>query len=127
MAEKLFKGRTEDGALPFLSAEFWKKGTKVAGVVDRLFQAGDQQCCSLHLLSPVTIDGVETDQVAVGAMAGLRMAMQAAKLRGLVEGDRVWLECTGHTAPKKNGNSPRVDFLIEVARDDEVQEEGTSF
>jgi hypothetical protein len=122
MTEKVYKGRTEDAAAPFLSAEFWKKGTMIAGTVERLFKAGDQQCCALRLINPVTVAGEETDQVSLGAMAGLRMAIQAAHLRGLAEGDKVWIECTGQTAPKKVGNSPRVDFSVEVVRDDEMEQ-----
>lgn len=122
MAEKLYKGRTEDAAAPFLSAEFWKKGTKVSGVVEREFKAGDQQCYALRLLSPVTVDGVETDQVSIGAMAGIRMALQAAHLRGFSVADRVWIECTGQTPSKNPKNSPRVDFSVEISRDDESGE-----
>jgi hypothetical protein len=127
MTEKLYKGRTEDAALPFLSATFWKQGTKVSGVIERLFKAGDQQCATVRCLSPITVDGTETDTVNVGAMAGIRMALQAAHLKGFAEGDRIWLECTGFEPPKKAGNSPRVNFKVEVSRDDEFAVEEVPF
>ena len=122
MAEKIYKGRTEDAPSLFLSASFWQKGTKVSGVIGMPFKAGDQQCYQLRLLSPVEVDGVETDEVSIGAMAGIRMALQACHLRGFAEGDKVVIECTGKTAPKNPKNSPRVDFSIEVIRDDKSEE-----
>jgi hypothetical protein len=116
MAEKVFRGRTEDAELPFLSAEFWKAGLKVVGVVKDVFMAGEQKCYALELVTPVTLDEEEVDRVAIGSMAGLRMAFQAARLNGLCVGDRVVLECTGKTPSKKPENSARVNFDIEVGR-----------
>jgi hypothetical protein len=116
MTEKVYKGRTEDAEAPFLSADFWKPGTKIAGMVDRVFMAGEQKCYGLSLLTPVAVDGEETNQVSLGSMAGLRMALQAARLSELQARDRVVIVCTGKTPSKKEGNSPRVDFEVEVTR-----------
>jgi hypothetical protein len=116
MADKVFKGRTEDAEAPFLSADWWKPGSKIVGTVDRSFMAGEQKCYGLSLLVPVAIDGEETTQVSLGSMAGLRMALQAARLVEFQPRDRVVLVCTGKTPSKKEGNSPRVDFEVEVTR-----------
>jgi hypothetical protein len=118
MGERVFKGRTEDAEAPFLSAEFWKQGVKVSGVVDRVFEIEHRKNYALTLVKSVDLDGEPYDIVSIGESAGLRMAMQAARVRQLLEGDKVVVECTGTTAPKKAGNSPRVNFAIEVTRPD---------
>ncbi len=116
MAEQTFKGRTEDAEAPFLGAEFWDKGKKVFGVVEREFDSVNGKCYVLTPLNPIVLDGEEWDRVSVGNMAGFRMALQAGHLKELRVGDKVVLECTGKTPPKKEGNSPRVNFAIEVTR-----------
>jgi hypothetical protein len=116
MTEQVFRGKTEEAELPFLSADFWEQGVRVVGVVMQSFMAGEQRCYELDLVTPVRIDEEEVERVAVGSMAGLRMAMQAAGLSELKVRDRVVLVCTGKTPPKKEGNSPRVNFEIEVGR-----------
>jgi hypothetical protein len=116
MAEQTFKGRTEDAEAPFLGAEFWAKGKRVTGVVERIFAVGEQQCHVLKLVTPVELEGEPLDRVSVGNSAGLRMALQAGHLTELRKGDKVSLECTGKTPSKKEGNSPRTDFEIEVTR-----------
>ncbi len=116
MAEKTFKGRTEDAEAPFLGAEFWEKGKQVVGVVERLFTVGEQQCHVLRLVTPVEVDGEELDCVSIGNSAGFRMALQAGHLSGLRINDKVSLLCSGKTPPKKEGNSPRTNFEIEVTR-----------
>jgi hypothetical protein len=121
MGVQVFKGRTVDAQSPFLSTEFWKKGVRVAGVIERVFKIEGRNNYAVHLLKPVEIDGEPCDVVSVGESAGLRMAMQAAKVHELREGDQVVLECEGETASKKKGNSPRKDFNIEVTRP-EVEE-----
>ncbi len=116
MAEQTFKGRTEDAEAPFIGAEFWAKGKRLTGVVERVFAVGEQQCYVLKLVTPVELDGEPLDRVSVGNSAGLRMALQAGHLAELLKGDKVSLECSGKTPSKKEGNSPRTDFAIEVTR-----------
>jgi hypothetical protein len=116
MAEKVFKGRTEDAEAPFLNAKFWRKGMTVAGVVERSFVTENGNCFVLHSLKPIQIDGEETDRFSIGGMAGFRMALQAAGVDALRLGDRLFIECTGETPAVKEGNSPRVNFAVELTR-----------
>lgn len=125
MSSQVFKGRTEDAEAPFLSSEFWKEKKSIAGVVRRIFKIEGRNNYALDLIKPVELDGEPADRVSVGESAGLRMAMQAARLRELREGDEVVLTCTGETQSKKAGNSPRKNFEIEVTRpqvEDEIPE-----
>ena len=117
MAEQVFRGKTEDAAAPFLSADFWEKDRKIVAVVDRSFKAGDKQCYALRLVKPITLDGDEVENVSIGNMAGLRMALQAAHVHELRADDKLVLTCTGKTPPKKQGNSPMVNFEVEITRD----------
>jgi hypothetical protein len=114
MPEKTYKGRTEDAEAPFLGADFWSVGKSVSGVVLRSFESVNGRCYVLGLVTPVEMAGEEVDEVSIGNMAGFRMAMQAAHLTDLRVKDKVFLSCYGKTPPKKEGNSPRVDFDIEV-------------
>lgn len=116
MPEKVFRGRTEDAAAPFLGAEFWTEGKKILAVVDREFDVEDRKCYTLRVLTPVEVDGVECAMVSMDTTAGLKMALQAAGLPRLLAGDKVFLTCTGKEPPKKQGNSPRTNFEIEVTR-----------
>lgn len=125
MADQVFRGRSEDAEAPFLGSEFWKDGAKIAGVVQRVFKVEGRNNYALDLLKPIEIEGEPCDRVSLGESAGLRMAMQAARLKELREMDQIVLVCTGHTASKKVGNSPRTDFEIEVTRpsaDEEIPE-----
>lgn len=116
MTEKVYRGRTEDAAAPFLGAEFWAEGKSAVGVIMRSFDTQNGVCFVLNLVAPVMLDGEEIDRVSVGNMAGFKMALQAAGLQGLRIGDKLAIECTGKTPSKKEGNSPRVDFTVEVTR-----------
>lgn len=109
-----YRGRTEDAESPILGADFWQKGVKIVGEVLRSFLTANGTCYELHLGSPVLIDGESWDRVSVGAMAGFRMALAAARLNELRPSDKLYLECTGKTETKK-GN-PRVNFSLEVSR-----------
>lgn len=117
---KTFQGRTEDATAPFLNAEFWKKGTKLQGVVSRTFQIQNgtklQNCITLQLQNPVTVDGKKEELVSIGDMAGLRMALQAAGCDELQRNDAVLLECTGRTPSEDKTKSDRVDFAITISR-----------
>lgn len=125
MGDQVFRGRTEDAEAPFLGSEFWKKDTRIAGVVERAFKIDGRNNYTVTLLKPVEIEGEPYDRVNVSESAGFRMAMQSARLRELRERDQVVLTCTGETPSKKAGNSPRKDFEIEVTRpqvEDEIPE-----
>jgi hypothetical protein len=116
MAEQVFKGRSVDAESPFLGTDFWKKDVRIAGVVERVFKIDGRNNYTVNLLKAVEIDGEPCDVVAIGESAGLRMAMQDARLKELKEGDQIVLLCEGETPSKKAGNSPRKDFAIEVTR-----------
>lgn len=116
MTEQVFKGRSVDAESPFLSTEFWAKDVRISGVVERVFKIEGRNNYALHLLKPVEIDGETCDVVSLGESAGLRMALQDARLKALREGDQITLTCEGETPSKKAGNSPRKDFAIEVTR-----------
>ncbi len=123
MGDQVFRGRSEDAEAPFLSTEFWKENTKIAAVVDRVFKIDGRNNYALSLVKPVELEGEPYDRVSLGESAGLRMAMQAARLRELRERDQIVLVCTGETASKKAGNSPRKNFDLEVTRPDVMDEE----
>jgi hypothetical protein len=116
MTEQVFKGRTEDAAAPFLGAEFWSKDKVVVGVIERSFETKNGVCFVLRSMKPVEVDGEDVDRFSVGNMAGFKMALQAAGLIALRVGDKVWMKCTGETPATKEGNSPRVNFEVEVTR-----------
>jgi hypothetical protein len=111
---KPITGRTEDAEAPFLDAAFWKKGLRIVGFVDRSFQTQNGECYVLVLQDPVEIDGEPEEKVSIGAMKGFQMALQAANYPKLHKGDLLVAECTGLTAPKKEGHSPRVNFAVEI-------------
>lgn len=116
MGERMFAGKTEDAEAPFLGADFWKKGVEIEGVVERAFDSINGRCYVLKLAQPVEVAGEEWDRVSVGNLTGFRMALQAAKLSGLQNGDRVVLFCTDLVPAKKEGFSPRVNFALTVKR-----------
>ncbi len=111
-----FQGRTEDVEAPFLGADFWKKGEAVSGVVVRQFDTLAGRAYVLALDNAVDLGGELEEQVSIGAMKGFLMALQAAKVDHLVNGDVIRLECTGVNPPTKEGYSPRVNFVITVIR-----------
>lgn len=115
-AFQTFKGRSEDAEAPFLSTDFWTKDKRLVGIVDRVFKIDGRDNYAVKLAKPIELHGETVDVVFVGESAGLRMAMQAARLRELRVEDRVNLLCTGETASKEAGKSPRKNFEIEVQR-----------
>lgn len=118
MPEKVYHGKTEDAAAPFLGAKFWSKGESVLGVIERSFETENGTCFVLHSMKPIVVDGEETLRFSVGNMAGFKMALQASGLTGLRIGDKLWISCTGETPAVKEGNSPRVNFEVEVTRNE---------
>jgi hypothetical protein len=114
---KVYEGRTEDAEAPFLSGEFWEKGTEVRGIVERQYPTENGICYVLELERPVKINGIEDEvsTVSMGNLSGFTMALQAART-GLRIGDVIELECTGHKPPKQEGYSPRPNFAIKIVR-----------
>ncbi|SRR6266571_1326608 len=122
MGEQVFRGRSEDAAAPFIPSEWWTKDKRVVGVVERIFQVEGRENYGIRLLKPVELGGEQCEEVSIGESAGFRMALQAARLHGLREGDHIVLTCYGETPSKNPKHSPRKDFEIEVTRQD-VQDE----
>jgi hypothetical protein len=116
MGDLVFRGDTENAEAPFLSTEFWKKDTRIIGIVERVFKIDGRNNYAVKLAKPVEVEGEECDVVSIGESAGLRMAMQDAKLRELRVDDTVMLLCTGEKPATKAGNSPRKNFQIEIKR-----------
>lgn len=112
---KTFTGKSTDAQAPFLKQAYFKKGTKIEGIVLRTFENENGLSYVIHSREPLMVNGKKEQQVAIGAMAGLRMALNAAGLDELQADDRIILECTGLT-PTDKGN-PRTDFKIAVQRD----------
>lgn len=113
------KGRTDEVQGTFLGAEFWTLGKKIIGQVVRPFQSVNGRCYTLKLGKPVEIDGHQEDVVSIGALKGFQMALDATGWSELRAGDNVVLSCTGHKDPGKAGQSPMVEFEIEVTREDD--------
>jgi hypothetical protein len=111
-----FKGKSSDAQAPILGAKFWKKGIKIEGTVLKSFQTQNGECFVISLRSPVKVGTTMEKQVAIGALKGFHMALNAAGLEDLKERDAVIIECTGVTATNK-GND-RVDFNVAVNRPD---------
>ncbi len=113
-----FEGRTEDAEAPFLTADFWKEGVNVRGVVSKLFLTKLNQipCYVLDLEDSVSVEDAETDRISVGNLTGFTMAMQTAGIDRLRVKDIVELECTGIKPAKKEGFSPRINFRLKVVR-----------
>ena len=120
-----FVGRSTDSEAPFLSASFWQVGTSITGKAVKAFDSKPdpnkpaQRCYVIELDSPVEIDGEEWDRVSVGNLAGFKMALEAMKpsrLDGLRMGDLILLECDSIKPAKKEGYSPRINFVMRVTR-----------
>jgi hypothetical protein len=111
MGNKL-EGRTGDVANNFLGSDFWRPGVGITGTVLRKFASANGQCYALELDEPVELNGESTQEVALGNLTGLRMAIQAAGVEDLQAGDKIALECT-ELQPTAKGN-PRIDFRIEI-------------
>ena len=111
----VYKGKTEDANSPILGAGWWKKGKKIVGKVLRSFKTENGECYSIDLAEAVLVPDLgQLKLVSVGALKGFQMALAAAGLSGLKEGDGLFLECTGETGTDK-GN-PMVNFYVEVHR-----------
>jgi hypothetical protein len=113
---KTFQGSTEQAGGGFLGADFWKKGTKVEGVVTGQFETSTGLAYSLHLNKEVNLDGEKTDRVSIGGLKGFLMALRAAGVPDgeLLTGDAIIAECTG-TSPSGKG-SDMINFKVLVNR-----------
>jgi len=111
-----FKGKSSDAQAPILGAKFWKKGKKIEGTVLKSFQTTNGICFVISLRTPQLVNNVLEKQVAIGALKGFHMALNAAGLEELQERDAVIIECTGVT--ETNKGNPRVDFNVAVNRPD---------
>jgi hypothetical protein len=109
-----YKGKTQDAQCPILGATYWKKGLKIEGTVSKSFQTTNGTCFETTLKTPVKVNGTLEKKVAIGALAGFHMALNACGLDELQVRDRVIIECTGTTGTTK-GND-RVDFNVAVDR-----------
>lgn len=136
---KVFKGNTAGGqekakALqaadsPFLPAAYWEKGRKMAFVVVSTHKSSNGPYVGAQLVSPpsVRIDGKDHSVVRIGNLAGITLArlqaLDGAKNRYFMVGDKVHLECTGVTPPEKQGYSPSPNFELELERETDEPEE----
>jgi len=115
MAKQTFNGITEDAQSLFLGSEFWKKGSKIEGVVTGEFTTSTGKCYNITLNKPVTVKGEKTDKVSIGGLKGLAMALRASGANEFQEGDAVIVECTG-TTPTDKGND-QINFKVLVNRE----------
>ena len=97
-------------------------GKAVAGKIIRIFPVENRQNYVLDLDAPVELNGETLEQITVGESKGLTMALQAAGVSALREGDDVKLVCTGEQPPKKEGHSPMLLFSVHVTRDGKSRE-----
>ena len=139
----VFKGNTSGGReiskqretelAPFLSAEYWRKGVKVSFIVLGVHRAAGtygpyisaQLVLPAKTKTPATGD-TEFTCVRIGNLAGITLArMQAldgAKNKNFVVGDRVFLKCTGISKAKEAGHSDSPDFEMEIDREEDAPE-----
>lgn len=106
------RGRTDQVKGAFLGEAFWEPDKKIIGKVVRTFESENGTCYTLKLSKPMLVDGEQQEIVAIGALKGFQMAMDAAGVSRLHEGDTLVALCT---AKKSTGKaSPMVEFEIEV-------------
>lgn len=112
----MMKGNTRDAQSVLLGAKLWKKGMKIEGTVTRNFDTQNGTCSEILLKTPITVTGFLEKQkkVSIGALAGFKMALNAAGLDTLEANDRVIIECIGET-PTNKGNA-RMDFVVSIDR-----------
>jgi hypothetical protein len=117
--EQKWTGRSDDIAVPLLSAEFWKEGTEVSGVLEG---ARDQKmggrAYKLTLYVAVSIDGEEVEVVELPGLTGVKNALQSLRDKGyqLKKGDLWNVRCVGIIKAKKEDFSDSPEFQIDVIR-----------
>lgn len=119
---------------PFLSAAWWKPEKKIAFTVLATFKSNNGPYIAVRLVKPVMVtthaggSGAsaveeECEVVRIGNLAGITLArmeaLASAKNKYFAVGDKVFLRCTGITAPEKEGHSPSPNFEIEIDREAE--------
>lgn len=126
-----FVGRTADAEAPFLSGGWWTQGQIVRGKVVRVWQDKENRtnytldvACELKVTekgkeislpnTTVEIEGEEQDRVSIGNLAGIKMAMQSARLERFPVNTILELECEDIQPPKKEGHSPRPNFRMHI-------------
>jgi hypothetical protein len=113
MSNKL-EGRTDEVANNFLGSDFWRPGVGISGTVVRKFESANGQCYALELDEPVDLNNEPTQEVALGNLTGLRMAIQAAGAEDLQAGYKIALESTEQQPTSKS--NPRIDFKLQIER-----------
>jgi hypothetical protein len=118
-----FSGKSENGS-PIIGAKYWKKGTKIAGIVKGSFETSVGRAYNVSLLDEITVPGEylsppskgpqKGQEWSIGALKGFEMALRAAGCGDLQPRDRFVLVCTG--TEKTNKGNDRVNFEIEVTR-----------
>lgn len=113
---KRFQGTTEEAGGQFLGSDFWKKGTKIEGIVTGTFETSIGLNWSVRLRKPTKVNGQETDRVSIGGLKGFAMALRASGVPDaeLLPGDVLIAECTG-TTPTDKGND-QINFKVMVDR-----------
>ena len=117
-----FKGETPETVPPFLGADFWEKGTKIAGEVLYGFDTENGPAYAVQLLKPVELESrlvkgqfENHSVVALGNLKGFAAALRAAKVKQLLSGDKIHVQAIGEVDTGKE--SPMVRFSVEVTRE----------
>ena len=97
-------------------------GKAIAGTIKRIFTIEERKNYVLDLEKSVDLDGEAQHQVTIGESKGLVMALQAAGVAALQEGDKLKLHCTGETPAKREGYSPMLNFAVSVTRNGKTRE-----
>ncbi len=116
---RVLKGQTPETVPPFLGAEFWKDGAKIAGEVLYGFDTENGPACAVQLLAAVEVKGEKHSIISLGNMKGLhaalRLALAREPVKALIPGDKVHVQAIGHVDTGKE--SPMVRFSVEVTRE----------
>jgi hypothetical protein len=129
LAEEQARARAAEDSF-FLPASWWKKGTKLACAVLSTHKSQNGPYIVVRLVKPDKIsvpskDGrgsMQYDYAKIGNLAGITLARMAAleeaKIKYFLPGDKLFFECTGITPPEQEGHSPSPNFTIEVGREE---------
>ena len=97
-------------------------GKAISGTIKRIFPIEGRNNYVLDLDSPVELNGEKQEQITIGESKGFAMALQAAGVSALKEGDLLKVVCTGETPPKKEGHSPMLNFALSITRGNSTRE-----
>jgi hypothetical protein len=118
-AVQTWSGRSDEIAVPLLSAEFWTEGREVSGVFEGFRdQKVGGAAFKLTLDASVSIDGEDVEVVEVPSLTGIRNALQSLRQKGYQskKGDLWQVRCVGVKLAKKEGFSNSPEFQIDVIR-----------